>query len=545
MGLLPMSHVFISYARSTADEAQTIAEALRGLGHDVWLDDEIPVHRAYADVIEERLRAAKAVVVIWSAEAVKSQWVQSEADRAREDGKLVQLNLDGARLPMPFDRIQCADLTGWSGDPDAPGWKKVAASVAELARPAAAAPPPPEPAAPAAPPTISRLTVAVLPISGQGPDAAAIAEGLGEEIVAALSQDRLLVVVAGRKDHPADPQDAARRLGANFGLTGSVRQAGGRLRVSVKLIDVADGVQVWAERFEGNPDDVFDLQDRVARTVAGRIITPMFAAQGRRLTGPIEQTSPWGLVLEALGHASSFEPKRIAEAIVLLDRALALDPRVPMGLAMGAWSRAFLSLTRGEPERSRLQAEARAMAERAIHLEPNSAGSLMPVSEALFAIGEDTVATRALIERAVALNPANSAAVFTRGWMKVGAGDLDGGVADLEGARDLDPMAATRPHTLTWLGAARMGQGRFREAVALLKEAEQFRAAYPLIPPLLAACYGHLGEAAAARQAVDQLEQSDYDLVVYAGYFFREATLNDVFLKGIALARGGTPETDA
>ena len=110
-----MSHVFISYARSTAKEAQAVAAALRGLGHDVWLDDEIPAHRAYADVIEERLRAAKAVVVIWSAEAVKSQWVQSEADKAREDGKLVQLNLDGAKLPMPFDRIQCADMTGGAG----------------------------------------------------------------------------------------------------------------------------------------------------------------------------------------------------------------------------------------------------------------------------------------------------------------------------------------------------------------------------------------------------------------------------------------------
>ena len=127
-----MSHVFISYARSTAKEAQAVAAGLRGLGHDVWLDDEIPAHRAYADVIEERLKAAAAVVVIWSAEAVKSQWVQSEADRAREDGKLVQLNLDGAKLPMPFDRIQCADMTGWSGDLDAPGWRKVAASVADL-----------------------------------------------------------------------------------------------------------------------------------------------------------------------------------------------------------------------------------------------------------------------------------------------------------------------------------------------------------------------------------------------------------------------------
>src|SRR5579859_7215973 len=124
-----MSEIFISYARSTAAKAQQIAEALRGLGYGVWRDDELPAHRSYAEVIEERLRAAKAVVVVWSSEAVRSEWVQSESDRARTERKLVQLTVDGAPLPMPFDRIQYANLTGWSGDLDAHDWKKVVASV--------------------------------------------------------------------------------------------------------------------------------------------------------------------------------------------------------------------------------------------------------------------------------------------------------------------------------------------------------------------------------------------------------------------------------
>src|SRR5258706_15524467 len=111
-----MSDVFISYARETAAKAQRIAEGLRALGYGVWRDDELPVHRDYAEVIEERLRAAKAVVVVWSAEAIKSQWVRAEADVARTAGTLVQLNADGSPLPMPFNRIQCADLAGWSGD---------------------------------------------------------------------------------------------------------------------------------------------------------------------------------------------------------------------------------------------------------------------------------------------------------------------------------------------------------------------------------------------------------------------------------------------
>src|SRR5579863_4362832 len=124
-----MSEVFISYARSTEPQARQIGEALRALGYGVWRDDELPAHRAYAEVIEERLKAAKAVVVVWSDEAVKSQWVRSEANRARGEGKLVQLKVDGAGLPMPFDQIQCASLVGWDGEADSPGWRKVVASV--------------------------------------------------------------------------------------------------------------------------------------------------------------------------------------------------------------------------------------------------------------------------------------------------------------------------------------------------------------------------------------------------------------------------------
>ncbi len=118
-----MSDVVISYARSTTAQANAVAEALRSLGYYVWRDDQLPAHRAYTEVIEEQLESARAVVVVWSAEAARSQWVQSEADRARHAGKLVQLRLDDVRLPMPFDRVQCADMTDWTGDLAAPGWR--------------------------------------------------------------------------------------------------------------------------------------------------------------------------------------------------------------------------------------------------------------------------------------------------------------------------------------------------------------------------------------------------------------------------------------
>src|SRR4029453_11074428 len=104
------AHVFISYARSSEEVANSLAEALRGAGYSVWRDDELPAHRSYAEVIEERLKSAKAVVVLWSAEAAKSQWVRAEADTARGTGTLVQASVDGTLPPIPFNQIQCADL---------------------------------------------------------------------------------------------------------------------------------------------------------------------------------------------------------------------------------------------------------------------------------------------------------------------------------------------------------------------------------------------------------------------------------------------------
>src|SRR5690349_2975665 len=128
-----MSDVFISYARGDEAKAEQVCEALRGAGYGVWRDDELPAHRAYAEVIEERLKSAKAVVVLWSAEAAKSQWVRAEADTARNAGTLVQAAIDGTMPPLPFNQIQCADLSSWNGSEESPGWKKLSASVAALA----------------------------------------------------------------------------------------------------------------------------------------------------------------------------------------------------------------------------------------------------------------------------------------------------------------------------------------------------------------------------------------------------------------------------
>ena len=147
-----MADVFLSYAKGAARLVRPIAKALQAEGFDVWWDQELPVHRSYTDVIQEQIVAAKAVVVIWSVDAVKSTWVRSEANEGREAGKLVQILADDSALPMPFNQIQFADLRGWRGDRSHPQWRKVAQSLSEIMeRPA------PEPDPATRPSWISRL----------------------------------------------------------------------------------------------------------------------------------------------------------------------------------------------------------------------------------------------------------------------------------------------------------------------------------------------------------------------------------------------------
>lgn len=127
-----MADVFLSYARPDAATAERIARELGKSGLSVWFDRDLPAHRPYSDVIQHELEEASAVLVLWSAASAHSEWVRSEANRARELQKLVQARTDAARLPMPFDQIQCADLAVWRGGTKNAGWGQVLRSIGDL-----------------------------------------------------------------------------------------------------------------------------------------------------------------------------------------------------------------------------------------------------------------------------------------------------------------------------------------------------------------------------------------------------------------------------
>jgi adenylate cyclase len=260
-----MSHVFISYARSDEEVASQVAEGLRAAGFEVWRDDELPAHRAYADVIEERIRDAKAVVVLWSAEAAKSHWVRAEADTARTALTLVQASLDGTLPPMPFNQIQCADLKAWDWQQASPGWRKLVASVSDLVGEAA------EPS----PREASRdVSICVLPFQNMSGDAEQeyFSDGISEDITTDLSKVSAVEVIARNtaftfKGQSVNVCEVARKLGVSHVLEGSVRKVADRVRITAQLIDGHTGGHLWADRYDRDLTDIFAIQDEITKEI--------------------------------------------------------------------------------------------------------------------------------------------------------------------------------------------------------------------------------------------------------------------------------------
>ena len=375
-----MSDVFISYARSSAAHALRVADALRALGYAVWRDDEIPAHRAYSDVIEERLGAAKAVLVIWSADAAGSEWVRSEADHARADRKLVQITVDRARLPMPFDQIQCADLSGWSGEADSANWRQVLNGIAALVGGAPAAPPSTVAAASQGGARSNRRpSICVLPFANMSGDAEQeyFSDGISEDILTDLSRVSALSVVARNtaftfKGQHVDVPQVASQLGVSHVLEGSVRRSGERVRITAQLIDGASGRHVWAERFDRDLTDIFDLQDEISQAIVAALKLQLLPEEKqailKRGTDNVEAYNVYLMARDHLMTGNAGDRRRDEAMARLCTHALELDPNFPAAWVLLAQAQAAQRFYRGEAGEDGLAAAARA-----IELDPTMA----------------------------------------------------------------------------------------------------------------------------------------------------------------------------
>jgi adenylate cyclase len=460
-----MSDIFISYARSTETQAMQIAQVLRGLGYGVWRDDQIPAHRDFAKVIEERLSASKAVVVIWSEDAIESEWVRSEANRARADRKLIQLRVDGCRPPMPFDQIQCADLVGWTGEQDHPGWMKVTASVGDLVGVLGGSAPAPKTVDTPSP---RRASVCVLPFANMSgdPEQEYFSDGISEDIITDLGKVSALFVVARNtaftfKGKSMRVPEVARELGVAHVLEGGVRKAGDRVRITAQLIDGETGGHVWAERWDRDLTDIFALQDEISQAIVAALKVRLLPAEKKAIeTRGTDSPEAYDLFLMAQKQTSAgnFSVAKREEIVRLCEAATKFDPGYARAWAMMGRAKAVLQISFGR---------------------------------------KDTDPTAA-IETALKLDPDLSPAHSVKAMLLFAAGHADEAVLEYETALRLDPESF---EANTGAGRHQWRLGNYQRAAEILEKAITLNELEFDCPMKLFSTYQALGDAENTRRA--------------------------------------------
>src|SRR2546423_2204715 len=261
-------------------------------------------------------------------------------------------------------------------------------------------------------------SIAVLPFANMSgdPEQEYFVDGMVEEIITALSHIRWLFVIARNssftyKGQAVDVKQVGRELGVRYVLEGSVRKAGNRVRITAQLIDAATGTHLWADRFDGSLEDVFELQDKVASSVAGVIEPALQAAEtARSANRPTTDLPAYDLYLR--GYAMDVSSvKQTPEALRLIEQAIARDPRYGPALAWAAVC-CFRLLADGRSEDPAADRRKGAnFAREALQVAGDDPGVLANAAFALAYFGEDIGAMMALADRALVLNPN-----FARGW---------------------------------------------------------------------------------------------------------------------------------
>ncbi|MFL6760992.1 MAG: TIR domain-containing protein [Sphingomicrobium sp.] len=501
-----MADVFISYARDDERTARRVARALQAAGFDLWWDADLPAHRAYSEIIERNLNDAKAVVVLWSTTAARSQWVRAEADVARNQHKLVQAALDGSVPPLPFNQIQCASLKGWRGAASHGGWSKLQASVQSLVSGEDESPTEARkdglseqlrryrwsivaalalvvaaaalfiflsPAAEERKPVIAVLPFRSLDAQNQG-----LVAGIWEDTRQAIGRNPQLIVLGpNTAEQLAQKGEGAARKAADYLLEASVRAAGDRIRVTTGLVRTRDGAQLWSEDFDRKLDDVFAIQSEIAREIEGRI-RGRLAKKGGVMPEHIATSGDvYALYVDARAKLRKRDTNLYPAATEQLQQVVKIDANFAPGWATLALARRMLlpsqkGFTADDPSEG--------YARKAIELAPNLAAGHAALA---FALNLEGPMARAELDRAVALDP-----------------------NDYE--------------SLNWLAGMLKGNGQSREAIAVYNRALRIE---PLFWPVVLNLYEMLKENG-DKQGIQKLLQ--YEQSVGGDYFAAVIDMN-------------------
>ncbi len=393
------------------------------------------------------------------------------------------------------------------------------------------------------PPQPDKPSIAVLPFQNMSgdPDQDYFVDGMVEEIITALSRIRWLFVIARNssfsyKGQTFDVRQVGRELGVRYVLEGSVRKDGDRIRITGQLIDADTGTHLWADRFDGSIEEVFELQDKVASSVAGVIEPALQAAETARSAGrATADLTAYDLYLRsyAMVWASA---RQAPEALRLVEQAIALDPDYGTALSWAAFCCQRLLFDGRSQDRVGDRRKGIDFARRALEAGGGDPGILAESAHALAYFGEDIGAMMALVDRALTLNPNYARGWHTSGVLRLWAGQCDIAIAHIETAMRLSPRARVGASLIT-LSGAHFFSRRFEKAIPTLLLLMQEDPSYSPTYRYLAACYAHMGRLDDARATIGQLLAISSVLIPDLGYL-RNPGSRELLLSGLRLAAG-------
>ena len=345
-----------------------------------------------------------------------------------------------------------------------------------------------------------RPSIAVLPFQNMSgdPSQESLADGVVEDILTALASLRWLFVIARNssftyKGRNVDVKQVGRELGVRYVLEGSVRRSGDRVRITGQLIDTATGAHLWADRFDGAIEDIFDLQDQVTSRVLGAIAPKLQQAEIERAARKAPQSlDAWESFIRGLHLFSQHSNSSTREAIDILDHAVKLDPGYARAHGLRAVCLAW-RVFQGWEDRDTAFAAATDSVRRAFASDANETWAF--IAQAFISLGkrDDQTAVAALTE-AIDLSPNFAFAHALLGAVHAFGGRSAQAIECIERGQRLSPRDVFAEEYHLFHSFAHFQAGRYTEAAAAAERAIQLRPEHPAIYIMAASSYGQAGE---------------------------------------------------
>jgi adenylate cyclase len=360
-------------------------------------------------------------------------------------------------------------------------------------------------------------SIAVLPFQNMSgdPEQEYFADGIVEEIITALSRFKMLFVIARNssfayKGRAVDIKQVGRELGVRYVLEGSVRKAAGRVRITGQLIDAANGSHLWADRFEGDLNDVFALQDEVTSKVVSAIQPKLLQTEielaARRRTGNL---SAHDLFLRSLPHFYAVTREGMLQAQELLARALELDPRYGAAASLAAGCHMMSVGQNWATDSKQAMMEGGRLLALALSIDKDDPDALCIAGRVTSYIFGDVEKAKEMVDRAVALNPNSSLAWEQRGWTYEYSGKSEEAIESFERSIRLSPLDPLLFSTYTGISLSLISLGRFEEALASARKALRINTNFSSTWRCVVAALSNLGRDEEARQAAARVLELD------------------------------------